>query len=307
MSKSNAFRKLLQDPGPVLLGGVYDGLSARLAERGGFDALWASGLCISSSQGIADVGLLSMKELLDTARIINRSSTLPVIADVDDGFGDIITVDRMIREYEAAGIAGICIEDNKHPKRNSLTSDMRCPLVSAEEFSAKIRVAKAASSDPNFVVIARVEALIAGLGMDEAMRRATIYAKAGADLIVMHSKDTTVDPVREFGRLWTPDVPLVAIPTTYADVTLPELYSYGYKVCIFANQGMRAAMAAMEKTFTAMVKHQSIIASDEMTCPLTDLFAISGFDEVRRLEREYAVTEFKRTSSTDAPIAGAAE
>lgn len=302
MKKTTAFRQLLAEPGPVLLGGVYDGLSARLAERSGFDALWASGLCISSSQGIADVGLLTMRELLDAARIINRSSSIPVIADVDDGFGDIVNVDRMIREYETAGIAGVCIEDNKHPKRNSLTSDMRCPLVSAEEFSAKIRVAKAASQDPDFVVIARVEALIAGLGMKEAMRRATMYADAGADLIVIHNKQPTADPVKEFASMWTRDVPLIAIPTTYADVTLPELYGYGYKVCIFANQGMRAAMAAMEKTFTAMVQHQSIIASDEMTCPLKELFSISGFDEVRRLESEFGVKEFTRAAHVEPVI-----
>lgn len=285
---------MLSEPGPILLGGVYDGLSARLAERAGFDALWASGLCISSSQGVADAGLLTMKELLDAARVINRSTDIPVIADVDDGFGDFINVDRMIREYESSGIAGVCIEDNRHPKRNSLTNDLRCPLVSAEEFSAKLRVAKAASQNPDFVVIARVEALIAGLGMEEAHRRATLYADAGADLIVMHSKAETVEPVREFAAQWSLDVPLVAIPTTYADATVPELYAYGYKVCIFANQGMRAAMAAMKKTFQAMVNHQSIVASDDMTVPLPELFEISGFDELRRLEKEYGTRTFRR-------------
>ena len=294
MNKTNAFRRMLNEPGPILLGGVYDGLSARLAERAGFDALWASGLCISSSQGVADAGLLTMKELLDAARIINLSTDIPVIADVDDGFGDFINVDRMIREYESSGIAGVCIEDNRHPKRNSLTNDLRCPLVSAEEFAAKIRAAKAASRNPDFIVIARVEALIAGLGMEEARRRATMYAEAGADLIVIHSKEETVKPVREFAAQWSLNVPLVAIPTTYADVTVPELYACGYKVCIFANQGMRAAMAAMQKAFEAMVKHKSIVASDDMIVPLSKLFEISGFDELRRLEKEYGTRTFQR-------------
>ena len=285
MKKTTQFRNLLKEPGPVLLGGVYDGLSARLAENAGFDALWASGFSISTSKGIADVGLMTMSELLEEARRINLASNLPVIADVDDGFGDAVNVDRMVREYEATGIAGVCMEDNRHPKRNSLTADMRCKLVSAEEFSGKLRVAKAASSDTDFVVIARVEALIAGMGMEEAERRAHAYADAGADLIVMHSKEKDVAPVREFAMKWSRDTPLVAIPTTYGDVRLAELYAYGIKVCIFANHGMRAAIQSMRETFNTLVREQTLSAVDNSICPLEDVFELAGFDQVRKIEQ----------------------
>lgn len=287
MSKTEKFHDMLTEPGPILLGGVYDGLSARLAEEAGFDALWASGFSISTSRGIADVGLLTMTELLDVTRQINQASNLPVIADVDDGFGDAVNVDRMVRLFEDAGIAGICIEDNRHPKRNSLTSDLRCQLVSAEEFVGKLQAARAASQDPRFVIIARVEALIAGLSMEEALHRAEAYARAGASMIVIHSKDATVERVREFALRWTLQTPLVAIPTTYSNVSLAELYAYGFKMAIFANQGLRAAIKGMREAYQTLTTRQIIDSAGDQICALDDVFQLAGFDAVRRIESRF--------------------
>ena len=287
MHKTADFRNLLAEPGPVVLGGAYDGLSACLTEQAGFDAVWASGFCISTSKRVADVGLLTMTELLSAAADINKATSLPVIADVDDGFGDAINVVRMVQEYEAAGIAGICIEDNQHPKRNSLHDGLRSKLVTLEEFSAKLRAAKAAQTDPDFVVIARTEALIADEGMDAARRRATAYAEAGADMIVIHSRAAEPDDIRDFGMRWSGDVPLVAIPTTYAHVTVAELYGYGYKMAIFANQALRAAVRAMQATLQSMMQAQTPSSPEADLASLNEIFTLAGFEEVRELESRF--------------------
>lgn len=286
MNKTTQFRQLLAEPGPILLAGVHDGLSACLAEQAGFDAAWASGFCISTSKRIPDVGLVTMTEFLEVAAQINHATTFPVIADVDDGFGDHVNVARTVREYERSGAAGICMEDSRHPKRNSLNPRFRSRLVSAEEFAVKIRVAKAAQSDPDFVVMARTEALIADLGMDEAVRRATAYATAGADLIVVHSRAATPAAIREFGARWEVDVPLVAIPTTYGSISAGDLYECGYKVVIFANQGLRAAITAMKRTFLRLAATQTVSSVSDL-CSLEEVFALVNYDEVRRIESCY--------------------
>ena len=287
MHKTADFRALIAEPGPIVLGGAYDGLSACLAERAGFDGIWASGFCISTSKRVADVGLLTMTELLTAASEINKATQRPVIADVDDGFGDAVNVVRMVREYESAGIAGICIEDNQHPKRNSLHDGLHSRLVSTPDFSAKLRAAKSAQRDPNFVVIARTESLIAGEGLDAAWQRATAYAEAGADMIVVHSRATDPSDVREFGLRWNADIPLVAIPTTYAGVTVGELYGYGYKMAIFANQALRAAARAMQHTLQTMFQTQTPSSVETEITSLSDVFELAGFDEVRALESQF--------------------
>lgn len=290
MTKAAHFRRLLDEPGPVLLGGAHDGLSACLAERAGFDGIWASGFCISASKRIADVGLLTMTEFLAAADEINQATSLPVIADVDDGFGDAVNVVRMVREYERAGIAGVSIEDNQHPKRNSLNRSLRSRLVSPAEFAAKLRASKEAQNDPSFVVIARTEALIADLGMEEALRRANTYAEAGADMILIHSRSPDVEAVKQAALRWHRDVPLVAVPTTYSNVTASELYGYGYKMAIFANQGLRAAVKAMTQAMAAMVRTGSPSSVESDLCSLEELFTLTGFDEIRRLESRFIKT-----------------
>ncbi|MEO1999789.1 MAG: isocitrate lyase/phosphoenolpyruvate mutase family protein, partial [Planctomycetaceae bacterium] len=171
--------------------------------------------------------------------------------------------------------------------RNSLHDSLHSKLVSLEEFSAKLRAAKTAQIDPNFIVIARTEALIAGEGMDAAWRRATAYAEAGADMIVIHSRAADPNDIRNFGLLWNQDVPLVAIPTTYANVTVGELYGYGYKMAIFANQALRAAVRAMQHTLQSMFQTQTPSSAEAELTSLADIFALAGFEEVRELEKRF--------------------
>src|SRR5215467_5744080 len=179
---------LLRGSGIVLAGGAHDALSARLVEEAGFGAIWASGFGISAVQAVPDANILTLTETLDAVRRIVDAVGVPVIADCDNGYGNAINVLRTAAEFERAGAAGICIEDNEFPKRCSFYAGVRRDLVTVEEHARKVEAATAARRDPRFLVIARTEALIVGMGMDETMTRARLYAEAGADAVLVHSK-----------------------------------------------------------------------------------------------------------------------
>src|SRR5438477_6750830 len=188
MNKAQSFRKLLNRPETVVLAGAHNALSAKLVEQAGFEAIWASGFEISAAWGVPDASTLTMTENLDVVKQISDAVSIPVIADGDTGYGNAINVMRTVEAYEQAGIAGISLEDNIFPKRCSFYTGVQRELVSIEEHAGKIRAAKAAQKNPDFTVIARSEALIAGLGMEAAILRAGAYAQAGAGAILVHSK-----------------------------------------------------------------------------------------------------------------------
>src|SRR5262245_45380493 len=181
-------RTLLRGHDIVLAAGAHDALSAKLAEEAGFDAIWASGFGISAVQAVPDANILTLTETLEAVRRIVDAVGIPVIADCDNGYGNAINVMRTAGEFERAGAAGICIEDNEFPKRCSFYAGVRRDLVAVEEHARKVEAATAARRDPRFLVIARTEALIVGLGVDEALGRAHAYADAGADAVLVHSQ-----------------------------------------------------------------------------------------------------------------------
>ena len=171
--------------------------AASNAVEAGFDGVWASGLEISASYGLPDANILTMSEYLERATEMNEATSLPVIADCDTGYGNVNNVIHMVEKYEKAGIAAICIEDKLFPKVNSFIEG-RQDLADIEEFCGKIRAVKNTQKNPDFMVIARVEALIAGWGMKEALKRATAYAESGADAILIHSKKRDNKEILEF-------------------------------------------------------------------------------------------------------------
>src|SRR5438874_11810222 len=206
-------RLLLRGPGIVLAAGAHDALSAKLAEQAGFDAIWAGGFGISAVQAVPDANILTLTETLEAVRRIVDTVGIPVVADCDNGYGNAINVMRTAAEFERAGAAGICIEDNEFPKRCSFYAGVRRDLVPAGEHARKIEAATTARRAASFLVIARTEALIVGLGLDEALRRATAYARAGADAVLVHSKASDFRELSEFSSRWDGPVPLVAVPT----------------------------------------------------------------------------------------------
>jgi phosphoenolpyruvate phosphomutase len=283
-AKTTTLRRRLAGAGITRVVGVNDGLSAMLAEKHGFGGLWASGLAISAAHGVPDASILTMTEFLAAAHVIDQASDLPVLADCDTGFGDVNVVRRMIREYERAGIAGVCIEDKEFPKRNSFSGGQ--DLADPDEFAAKIRAAKLTQTDPDFVVIARIESLIAGAGLDDALARAEYYEEAGADAILIHSKAAEPDEVLAFAREWRrrPDpLPLVAVPTTYYSVNRRALEEAGFAMVIYANQALRAATRAIDDAFERMEHSESTAALESDLASVDAVLELIGMDELEAL------------------------
>ncbi len=278
---------LLRRPGVILAAGAHDALSAKLAQEAGFDAIWASGFGISAVQAVPDANILTLTETLEAVRRICDATSIPVVADCDNGYGNAINVMRTVNEFERAGAAGICIEDNEFPKRCSFYAGVSRNLVAIEEHARKVQAATSARRDPGFVVIARTEALIAGLGMDEALARARAYADAGADAVLVHSKSKDFEELRRFSEQWDRAVPLVAVPTTYPDVEASELAEAGFRMAIFANQPLRAAIVAMRDTLRDLRQAGRISAVEDRIVPLEEVYRLVGVPELKANEKRF--------------------
>ncbi len=285
--KTTVLRRRMSDPRPILVGGAHNGLTGKLVEEAGFDAIWASGFEISASYGVPDANILTMAENLAAARQINNTTKIPVIADCDTGYGNAVNVIRTVQEYEAAGIAAICIEDNVFPKRCSFYSSVKRELVSAEEHAGKVRAAKSAQRDADFIVIARTEALIAGWGMDEALMRARAYADAGADAILIHSKEAKPDEILEFAAKWKNRAPLIAVPTTYKSTSAATLAEAGYRIVIFANHGLRAGIRAAAAALKTIRENGRADAADEQIVTLEEVYRLVGVPELQKDEKVF--------------------
>jgi phosphoenolpyruvate phosphomutase len=288
MTKAGRLRALLEQSGLIPMVGAHDALSARLIEAAGFPVVWSSSFAVSAAQrAMPDVNLLTMTENLEAARAINDAISLPVVADADNGYGNAVNVVRTVEAYERAGLAGLCLEDNVFPKRCSLYPGMKRELVSVEEFAGKIRAAAATRRDGDFVIIARVEALIAGWGMAEARRRAHAYAEAGADMILMHSRSRTADEVLEFMRRWDRAIPVVVVPTLYPSVTFEELERAGVKMVIWANQVLRGAVKGMQDALRVLARERRLDALDPYIVPLEEIYAHVGVEQFKAVESEF--------------------
>ncbi|HET9491941.1 MAG TPA: isocitrate lyase/phosphoenolpyruvate mutase family protein [Methylomirabilota bacterium] len=288
MSKAAHLRALLARPGLVSAVGAHDALSARLIEAAGFPIVWSSSFTVSAAQrAMPDVNLLTMTETLEAARHLNNAVAVPVIADCDNGYGNAVNVVRTVEEYERAGIAGLCLEDNIFPKTCSLYPGVRRELASVEEHAGKIRAAKRAQRDPATLVIARTEALIAGWGQQEAQRRARAYAEAGADMILVHSKAPTAAEVLEFMRHWDRPTPIVVVPTLYPTVRWEELEQAGVKLVIWANQVLRASVKGMQDTLTVLGRERRLDALAPHIVTLEEIYRHVGVEDFKRIENEF--------------------
>ena len=224
----NDLMKKLRDGQFVKVCGAFDVMSTKLAEMNGFDAIWASGFGISSARALPDAGIITMTELLDAVTFMAEACNIPVIADCDTGYGGPNNVAHLVKKFEKAGIGGICIEDKTFPKQNSLFKDGKQILISKRDFVAKLVAAKNAKTNSDFVIIGRVEALIADLGVEEALHRATAYEKAGADIIFVHSRKESPNEIFEFLKRWEGKIPIMIIPTAFPTVTMDEIKSVSY-------------------------------------------------------------------------------
>jgi phosphoenolpyruvate phosphomutase len=211
---------------------------------------------------------------------------IPVIADCDTGYGGPNNVRHLVKKYENAGVAAVCIEDKTFPKENSLLENGQNDLISEKEFVAKIISAKEAKQDENFMIIARIEALISGAGMNEALKRATSYEKAGADAILIHSKKKTPEEIFEFADLWKGDTPVIIIPTTYNSVKIDDIISHKIKVVIHANQTLRAAHASISRVLEQMINTNSLSEVTEKISSMEDIFNLQKMYDIKAKEKE---------------------
>ena len=283
MSKSDILRKDLESKNIIKVGGAFDAMSAKLVEVNGFDAVWAGSFAISATHALPDASILTMTEFLNAASNMEEACNIPIIADCDTGFGGPSNVSHMVKKYEKAGIAAVCIEDKTFPKQNSFLENSKQELLSEKDFVAKIIAAKNAKENPDFTIIARTEALISGMGMKEAIKRANAYEKAGADAILIHSKRDSPEEVFEFSESWGGTLPLVVVPTSFPTVKLDELISHNIKMIIYANQVLRATHAIISKVLEQLQNSPSI---NDVSVDMTSMQKIFELQETYNIKKQ---------------------
>jgi len=281
---ANILHSKLKENQILRVAGAFDAMSAKLVEISNFDAVWAGSFAISATHALPDASILTMTEFLSVASNMTDACSIPVIADCDTGFGGPSNVSHMVKKYENAGIAAVSIEDKTFPKQNSLLESGTQKLLSEKDFVAKILAAKNAKVNENFMIIARIEALIAGLGVDEAKKRADAYEKAGADAILIHSKKNTPDEIFEFCDTWDGNIPIIAIPTSYPNVTLDELQNHKIKMVIYANQSLRVAHHAMAEHLNELSTAKSLSDVKTKMTTMEDIFHLQEMYEIKKQE-----------------------
>lgn len=265
--------------------GVYDLISAKLADRLGFDALYMTGYgVVASHLGLPDAGLATYSDMVGRVGQIAAMTQTPLVADGDTGYGGLLNVQHTVRGYESAGAVAIQLEDQEFPKKCGHMLGRR--VVPAADMAAKIRVAVESRSDPNFLVIARTDSRTT-LGLDEALRRAEAYLEAGADLLFIESPES----VEEMARIGsTFDVPLVANMVEGGRTPILDaatLQKLGYRLAIFPALGFLAAGAVLEKAYAGLKATGSSVGLDVPLYPFKDFSALMGFDWVAEFDRKH--------------------
>ncbi len=285
---SNTLKQSLGAKDLVTLMSAHNPLSARLAEEAGFDGIWASGFELSAAYGVPDASLLSLTQHLDMTRAMIEQTTIPMVADIDTGYGNAINVLHVVSAYARAGAAAVVMEDKLFPKDTSLLAGGRQELVRIEEFQGKIDAAREAGREHDLVVIARTEALIADMGLDEALRRGMAYAEAGADLLLVHSKRKTPDEIVAFCARWQGPIPLTIVPTAYPDLTEDKARALKkIKIMIYANHAIRAAVGAMRETFAQIRRDRGIHQVDKQIASVEDIFDLQRVPAMKAAEKKY--------------------
>lgn len=288
MSQGKILKDKMAKSGLAHIMAAHSPLSAILAEEAGFDGLWASGFELSALYGLADMSLITMTQHLDMLRAIAGQSSLPIVADIDTGYGNALNVIHAIREYEKAGTAAVVIEDKTFPKVTSLAADGRQELLRIEEFQGKIEAATATRQDPDLLVIARTEALIAGLDEQEALKRGMAYAEAGADMILIHSKRKDPAEIESFSRAWKGTVPLVIVPNAYPELDAIRVRALrNIRMTIYGNYGIRAATTAMQDAFRRIIADGGVQNVHKDIVPVEEIFRLQKMDEVKADEKRF--------------------
>ncbi len=277
MNAARELRAKLNGPSMVVAPFVYDALQAKIAERVGFEAVYMTGFGTAAARGFPDLGLLTMTEMVENVRAIARSVKVPLICDADTGYGNPVNVWRTVREYEAAGAAGLHLEDQLWPKRCGFLPGKQ--VIPMDEMVPKVRAACDARSNPDTVIIARTDALAVN-GWDDVVRRTHAYREAGADLIFVDGIRTTND-LRDYADK------LRDLPLLYNGQLLPvaELAKQGFKLTI--HSGTFLAYYRSARDALTELKQTGSVKSDDQNSAFRELIDLLGVEEMDALGRKY--------------------
>lgn len=297
MKKSKQLRNLIESKNLEQIMEAHHALSAKIVEETGFKGIWASGLSISAALGVRDNNEASWTQVLDTLEFMSDVTSIPILLDGDTGYGNFNNARRLVKKLEQLKIAGVCIEDKLFPKTNSFIRGESQPLADIEEFCGKIKAMKDSQTDEDFVVVSRVEAFIAGWGLDEALRRAEAYRQAGTDAILMHSKRKDFQEIADFMKEWGGRLPVIIVPTKYFTVPTQTFKDAGISMAIWANHNLRASIAAMQQTSRQIYQDGSLIHVEGSVAPLEEVFRLQGAKELEEAEKKYLPSKIEKTSN----------
>jgi phosphoenolpyruvate phosphomutase len=282
-------KDLLARPGASTIFGVHNALGAKIAEEAGADGLWISSFEVHAAHRLPDADILGTEDYVHViAQIVDRVQ-IPVLVDGNAGGGNAINTIRLVREYEKSGALGMCIEDNPFPKRCSFYDGMQDELEPTTTFQGKIMASIEKRTIDDFAIIARLEALNKGLGLDTALERGKAYVAAGAEGVLIHHKGSDPAPVFEFAERWyaDEDVPLVCVPTTYNSVRFEDLESAGFKLVIFANYGIRSIVRSLRDTFGTIMAERRLADANDQVVSMEEVFDLIYLDELKENEARY--------------------
>jgi len=296
MKKTTQLKGLLRDKNITVMMEAHNGLTAKLVEEAGYAAIWGSGLSLSAALGVRDNNEASWTQIVDVLEFMSDATSVPILLDGDTGYGNFNNMQRLVKKLEQRGVAGVCIEDKLFPKTNSFIGGEQQPLAPIEEFAMKIKAGKDIQTDPDFVIIARTEAFIAGWGLNEALKRANAYADAGADAVLIHSKAGGPEEVFSFLEKWDRDTPVVVVPTMYPDVSLKELEERGVSMVIWANHTCRTVITAVQENLKILKEAGTLMALQEKIVPVKEIFRLQGATDLKEKEKVYLPSKGETTN-----------
>ena len=304
--RTTTLKRLVTRPEIAFLMEAHSGLSARIVEEAGFEGVWGSGLTISAAFGVRDNNELSWSQVVDHVAFMAEATSIPLLLDGDTGYGNFNNMRRLVRKLEQVGVAGVTIEDKLFPKTNSFLRSELQPLADVEEFCGKIKAGKDSQTDADFVLVARVEALIAGWGLAEAIKRAEAYHRAGADAILIHSRQSSPAEIFAFLDEWSDRAPVVLVPTKYWRTPTEEFRARRVSAVIWANHLLRAAIPAMQATAAKIRAAEALLDVEPHVAPLHDVFRLQGDEELQEAEKRYLPVARGASLSAIVLAAGAA-
>ncbi|XP_064612923.1 phosphoenolpyruvate phosphomutase [Liolophura sinensis] len=285
--KTTQLKEMLNSSELEFIMEAHNGLSARIVQEAGFKGIWGSGLSISAQMGVRDSNEASWTQVVDVMEFMSDVTDIPILLDADTGYGNFNNARRLVRKLEQRNVAGACLEDKLFPKTNSLHDGRAQPLADIDEFSLKIKACKDSQTDPDFCIVARVEAFIAGWGLEEALRRAEAYRNAGADAILMHSKRSDPKEIEEFMKAWNNQGPVVIVPTKYYTTPTQDFRDMGISMVIWANHNIRASIAAIQGTTAQIFKDQSLLNVEGKIATVKEIFRLQRDHELVEAEKKY--------------------